>query len=164
MLEQLTTTQKTALAVGVPVVGLAVLWNRRNGAPAEAAPNDTPAEDAAAPAGVIPGYVASTDAIGTGTLASYFTTLTESIAGLNERTSDLENKPATTPGPRPVPNTVHQTYVLAGETPNAIAIRLRNAGARTAAGQPITAVYLIRFNHWDTSATAKRWPGELVSY
>lgn len=163
MFESLTPIQKTALAAGVPLVGLAVLWNNRRGAPVP----EAEAPVAEPPAGVLPaGQVASTDAIGTGTLAQWSTLLTDSMSGLSTRIADLETKGSTPPPPAPKPpaNTVHQTMTKAGETVNAVATRLRAAGQLTADGRPLTAAWLIHTNKLKATGTTVLKTGTILSY
>lgn len=162
MFESLTPIQKTALAAGVPLVGLAVLWNNRRGAP-EPEPETPTAEP---PAGVLPaGQVPSTDAIGTGTLAQWSTLLTDSMSGLSTRISDLETKGSTPPATVKQPaNTVHSTMTKAGESVNAVATRLRAAGQLTADGRPLTAAWLIHLNKLKATGTTVLKAGTILAY
>lgn len=163
-LDQLTTGQKTALAVGIPVVAGAVIVStlRRPADP-------EPAAEAAPPAGTIDGYdMPTTDAIGTGTLAGWAELFTDGLTGMSTRIDQLETAQANNPKPLPK-YTVLQTYARQGESANDVAIRLRAAGAKTADGRPLTASYLIAFNQIRSngrpvSASALLWPGMLIRY
>ena len=72
--------------------------------------------------------------------------------------------PSTSPGGTTTPSTglLRTTYVMAGETPDKIAVRLRHGGYKAANGSDLTAAYLIRLNQWRTAHNAPRWPGEKV--
>jgi hypothetical protein len=161
-LDSLTPAQRTALYVGIPVVGGAVIISTMR-KPAE----PEPVPEAEPPAGTMPGYMPTTDAIGTGTIAEWANLFTEGYEGLSGRIEDLETKAATTPG---VPKfTVKATYALSGESANDVAIRLRSGGQKTADGRSITADYLIRFNQIRSrgryvSPSADLWPGMAIRY
>lgn len=157
---------KRTLAVGGALLAGFVLLRGRN---RDEAPADEPAAtDATALAGLP--YTYNNDALGVDDIMEFKSDLVEDYLGLANRLDDLENRPqAPTPTlPKPVPHTVRNTYVLTvgrrGETPNEIAIRLRNAGQKAANGSPLTADYLRRMNGWKTAKTAGRWPGENVRY
>jgi hypothetical protein len=164
-LDSLTPAQRTALAVGIPVVGGAVIISTMR-KPAE--PEPAP-DEAAPPAGTIPGYdMPSTDAIGTGTIAQLTTMFTDAYEGMSERIGQLETSQAN--APKPLPKlTVLSTVAKPGETANDVAIRLRAGGAKTYDGRALTADWIIRFNQIKVngryaSPTAKLWPGMPIRY
>lgn len=109
------------------------------------------------------------DVIGVDQLMDFESHIATELADLRETVSawDAPHAPSTTPSSPP--GTVHWTYVQTvaggkGESANAIAIRLRGAGGRTADGRDITAAYLMRFNQWTGSTSDPRWPGSRVAY
>lgn len=163
ILDQFTPTQRTALLVGVPVVGLAVIVSTRR------APAPEPVEEASPPTGTIPGYMPDTAAIGTGELAGWGELWAKALTSQSERITELETRPSSTPA-KPPKFTVGLTYVRTGETANAIAIRLRAGGAKTADNRALTGAYLVAFNNLrnakgrPTSTTARLWTGQNIRY
>lgn len=165
-LNRLSPRQRQIAAVaGVGAAGFVLLRGRNRDA--------AEAEDAST-ATATGGLPVSFDnsAIGADQLMQFESDLVDSYGNLVDKLNDaagriteLEERPQAA---TPVPHTVRNTYVLTvggkGESPNQIAIRLRKAKQRTAAGADLTAAYLMKMNGWRGSAAAPRWPGENVRY
>lgn len=101
-----------------------------------------------------------TDVLGAGEIMSILGDQAKELAGLTEALNNWDQPQGTsTPA-----HTVRFTYVLDGETPNAIASRLRAAGQKTASGKPLTAAYLISFNKIKVRPTTKLFPGMRIAY
>lgn len=97
---QLSRPQQLLLALGVPLVAIAALVVSRR---QQAAPEPEPDVTAEPPVGVLPGYVPTTDAIGTGTLADWTTNFTAALGDLSQQIAELETSPSTTPPATPSP-------------------------------------------------------------
>jgi hypothetical protein len=160
-------TRRLVLAGGAGLAALVVLRGRSGaGDTSDAATDSAGAVDGLAYGGIPTTF--DMGAIGVDQLMDFEADWATDLADAFDRIRELEERPQNTSYPRPPANTVQQTFVMTvngkGETPNAIAVRLRKAGQRTADGRDLTASYLIRFNQWKTAATAPRWPGEIVNY
>lgn len=115
-LDQFTPAQQKAVMIGAPVVGVfALISHFRKPAAAPAAPTGTVGDPAALVGGTgsIGSVMPSTDAIGTGQLADFESSLTGLLNGLSVQVQDQTNllttpppappPPPTTPAPAPTP-------------------------------------------------------------
>lgn len=160
VLDRFTPGQRTALMVGVPsVAGLVLIQKLRGGTAPAAEPDPAAAAD---PTGTITGtYMPSTDAIGTGELSSIVSGITDTLTGLTQAVSDLENKSANTVPPATTTTTRAYRYTTVaapyglGENLNQVAVRIRNVlgVTKTVHGQPLTASYLASVNNLAVSVT-----------
>lgn len=155
---QLPTGARTAIAA---IGGLVAVYVLARGRSRGEAPETPPADIGTAPTVGTGPLGFDTDVIGSGEIMSILGDQAKELAGLTEALANWDKPQGKAPT---VPHTVNETYVLAGETPNAIASRLRKAGAKTASGQPITAGYLIHFNRIKVSPTTRLYPGMRIAY
>ena len=150
---QLPQNARMAVLAVAGIAGVYVLARGRR------APEPVEADGEGVQAGTAP-LTFDTDVIGSGEIMSILGDLNKEVAGLTQAV-DAWDQPQGTSAPA---HTVRMTYVLPGETPNAIAIRLRAAGQKTASGKPLTAGYLISFNKIKVAPTTKLFPGMTINY
>lgn len=161
-LDNLSPGARQALLVGAPIVAVFAFMAARSNSSSE--PVDEEAPTAAMPAGLTPEY--STDAIGTGQLASFESSITDRLNALTTVIQDSVNKPANTvTGPNST-NKGGTTYARANENAATVATRLRAAGRYTVDGRPITSAWIVHKNRAATGGSASKiiTPGKALVY
>lgn len=161
-LDSLSPAARQGLMIGVPIVAVFAFMAARSNNASE--PVDEEAPSAAMPAGLTPEY--STDAIGTGQLASFESSITDRLNALTTIISDTVNKPANTVTGPNATNKGGITYARANENAATVATRLRAAGRYTVDGRAITSDWIVHKNRAATGGSVSKiiTPGKALAY